>query len=312
VQLAAAVYHPTLTARYLALLAPRFPDLELIPATNEATARAALGVADVLLAHISFPGQLLSLAPRLRWIQVMGAGADAVVPHVPPGVRLSRFTGSLGPRMAEYAIGYVLAIAQRMPEVVRNQAAHRWLPLELECAQGRTLGVAGLGSVGAAIARLGARIGMRVCGCSRRSPNLPEIDEWFPANAFDAFLGAADFVVLALPATPATRHIVNRDTLRHMRPGAWLLNLSRGTLIDEPALIEGLRRGQPAGAVLDVFETEPLPTDHPLWEMPNVIVTAHHSGAVIPEEVADLFQQNLDLFRRVEPLINEVDVNRGY
>jgi glyoxylate/hydroxypyruvate reductase A len=307
-----AVYHPTLAERYLALLASRFSDLELIPATDEASARAALATADVLLAQIAFPGHLLAQASRLRWIQVMGAGVDAVIPFVPPGVRLSRFTGSLGPRMAEYAIGYILAIAQRAPEVVRNQAAQRWQPLQLGVVRGSTLGVAGLGSVGVAVARLGASIGMRVVGCSRQPAELPEIAEWFPAGAFGAFLGAADFVVLALPATPETRHIVNRETLCRMRPDAWLINVSRGSLIDEAALLDGLRQGQPAGAVLDVFETEPLPPGHPFWEMPNVIVTAHQSGAVIPEEVVDLFQQNLGRYRQGDPLINEVDLGRGY
>jgi glyoxylate/hydroxypyruvate reductase A len=153
---------------------------------------------------------------------------------------------------------------------------------------------------------------MRVTGYSRQRPNLAELDEWFPAEAFGGFLGAADFVVLTLPATPTTHHIVNRDSLRQMRPGAWLLNLSRGALIDETALIEGLRQGQLAGAVLDVFEREPLEPDHPFWEIPNVIVTSHQSGAVIPEEVVDLFEQNLERYRRGEPLINEIDVGRGY
>jgi glyoxylate/hydroxypyruvate reductase A len=286
--------------------------LEFLPARDEAAVKTVIGAADILMAQIAFPGELLARAPRLGWIQVMGAGADSVLPHVPPGVRVSRLTGSLGPRMAEYAIGFVLAITQRIPEVVRHQAAHRWQTLDLGVAQGQTLGVAGLGSIGAAVARLGARMGMRVIGYSRRRPNLAEVDEWFPAEGFGAFLNSADFVVLTLPATPATRHIVNRDSLRQMRPGAWLLNLSRGALIDEPALIEGLRQGRLAGAVLDVFEREPLAPEHPFWEMPNVIVTAHQSGAVIPEEVVDLFAPNLERYRRGEPLINEIDVGRGY
>jgi glyoxylate/hydroxypyruvate reductase A len=234
-----AAYHPTLVERYLELLAPRFPELEFLPARDEASAKETIGAADILLAQIAFPGELLAGAPRLGWIQVMGAGADSVLPHVPPGVRVSRLTGSLGPRMAEYAIGFVLAITQRVPEVVRYQAAHRWQTLDLGVARGQTLGVAGLGSIGAAVARLGARIGMRVTGYSRQRPNLAEVDAWFPAEAFGPFLGSADFVVLTLPATPATRHIVNRDSLRQMRSGAW-----RGA--DRRA---GVDRGAAPGAV---------------------------------------------------------------
>ena len=307
-----ALYHPTLAGRYLGLLTPRFADLAFVPANDEASAREALRQAEILLAQIAFPGRLLGEASRLRWIQVMGAGVDALVPHMPDGVRLSRFTGSLGPRMAEYAIGYAFAIAQRMPEVLRNQEVHRWEPLALDAVRGKRLGVAGLGSVGSAVARLGAAVGLCVGGCSRQRPPLDAIEAWFPSSAFFDFLEWADFVVLTLPVTPQTRHIVDRDALARMRPGAWLLNISRGALIDEEALLAGLRQGRPAGAVLDVFATEPLPPDHPFWAMPNVVVTSHQSGTVAPEEVVDLFGENLVRYRRGEPLINEVDVVEGY
>jgi phosphoglycerate dehydrogenase-like enzyme len=309
---AVVLYHPELAGRYHELLAPRFPDLDFAQAWDAASAREALANAEILLTQIAFPGRLLGEAPQLRWIQVMGAGADALVPHVPAGVRLSRFTGSLGTRMAEYAIAYVLAIAQRIPEVVRNQAARRWEPLALDGVRGKRLGVAGLGSVGAEVARLGAAIGMRVGGCSRRRPAHDVVEEWFSSSAFADFLGWADYVVLTLPATPQTRQIVDRDALARMGPGTWLLNISRGALIDEDALIAGLRQGRPAGAVLDVFATEPLPPEHPFWNMPNVVVTSHHSGTVIPEEVVDLFGENLSRYRQGKPLINEVDLKAGY
>lgn len=307
-----ALYHPTLARRYLELLAPQHPDLAFLPATDEREAATALQEAEILLAQISFPGWLLANAPRLGWIQVMGAGADALAPHVPRGVRLSRFTGSLGERMAEYVIAYVLAVTQRVPEVLRNQAACHWQPLALDTVRGKTLGVAGLGSVGSAVARLGAALGMTVNGYSRRQPALAAVSRWFPADAFGEFVGASDFVVLTLPATPATRQIVDAGTLARMRPDAWLINVSRGALVDEAALIDGLRQGRPAGAVLDVFATEPLPPDHPFWGMPNAIVTAHQSGSVIPEEVVELFAANLDRYRCRAPLLNEIDLELGY
>jgi glyoxylate/hydroxypyruvate reductase len=307
-----ALYHPTLAGRYHELLAPRFPDLDFVPASDEASAREALPHAEILLAQIAFPGRLLDDAPHLRWIQVLGAGADALVPHVPAGVHLSRFTGSLGTRMAEYAIAYVLAVAQRIPQVVRNQAEHHWEPLALDVVRGKRLGVAGLGSVGAEVARVGAAIGMRVAGCSRRRPAQDVVEEWFPSPAFADFLGWADYVVLTLPATPQTRHIVDRDALARMGAGTWLLNISRGALIDEDALLAGLRQGRPAGAVLDVFATEPLPPEHPFWSMPNVVVTSHQSGTVILEEVVELFAENFSRYRQGEPLINEVDLEAGY
>lgn len=306
------IYHPTLTDQYAALLRPRFPDLQFVVADNEASVAAVIPDAEILLAHISFPAQVLAAAPHLGWVQIMGAGADRIVPLVPPGVRVSRLTGSFGQRLAEYAIGYILAITQRVPEVVRNQAAHRWQPLDLGVARGRTLGVAGLGSIGSVVARLGASIGLRVTACSRHRPAMPEVETWFPAGEFPRFLGSADFIALTLPVTPETRHIVNRDVLPAMRDGAWLLNLSRGALVAEDDLLAGLRRGTPAGAVLDVFETEPLPATHPFWEMPNVIITPHHGGAAVPEELVELFEENLGRYQRHEPLRDEVDLARGY
>ncbi len=307
-----AVYHQTLAERYRELLRPRFPEIAFEVATDEAAAGRVLETADVLLAQISFPGHLLAKAPRLGWVQVIGAGADRLMPSLPPHVKLSRLTGSLGDHMAEYAIGYILAITQRVPEVVRHQDARLWEPLTLDVARGKTLGVAGLGSVGSAVARLGAAIGMRVTGYSVHQPRTLALDAWYPEEAFGDFLGDADFVVLTLPSTPATRKIINRDSLARMRPGAWLLNISRGALIDEPALAEALSHGQPAGAVLDVFMEEPLPRQHPFWCMPNVIVTSHQSGSVIPEEVVDLFAENLARYQSGEPLLHEVDPVRGY
>ncbi len=307
-----ALYHPALAGRYMEMLAPRFPGLTFLPAVNEAEARDALRDAEILLAQITFPGHLLAEAPNLRWVQVMGAGADALLPYVRPGVRLSRFTGSLGRHMAEYAVAHILAIAQRMPEAQRNQARRHWEPLRWTSVRGKRLGVAGLGSVGAEVAKLGAAVGMQVGGWSTQEPEDVELQEWFSSADFDEFLAWADFIVLALPATTQTRHIINKDSLGHMRPGAWLLNMSRGALIDEDALLAGLREGQPAGAVLDVFAKEPLPPGHPFWDMPNVVVTSHQSGSVIPEEVVKLFATNLERYRQDRPLQSEIDVSRGY
>lgn len=306
------VYHPVLAEQYVSMLHARFPALEFVPVADVSELEQVIVRAEILLAHISLPCSSVSRAPNLGWIQVLGAGADRMIPCVPPNVRLSRLTGSFGTRMAEYAIGYVLALTQRIPEVVRNQLAHDWSPLELGVASEQTLGVAGLGSIGSAVARLGSGIGMKVTATSTRPTELEFVDEWFDASRFDSFLGSADFVVLTLPATPLTHHIVNREVLPSMRPGSWLINMSRGSLVDEDALIEGLEKGRPAGAVLDVFELEPLPVDHPFWDIPNVIVTPHHSGAAIPEEGVEIFVANLDRYQSGEPLINEVDMARGY
>lgn len=308
-----ALYHPSLAERYARLISERWPQLEIRPATDVATAKAALVNAEILLAHISFPPALLEGAEHLRWIQMLGAGVDRIVPFVRDGVQVSRLTGSFGERMAEYVVAYVFAIAQRVPETLQQQRAGKWSPLELGRVHGLTLGVAGLGSIGSSIAKLGADVGMRIIATSTRASELSALDEWYPAaTQFHDFLAKTDVLVLALPSTPATHHIINQNTIRAMKPGAWLINISRGTLVDEPALITGLQAGQPAGAVLDVFDREPLPRKHPFWEMSNVIVTPHHSGAAIPEEGVDVFGENFVRYLAGERLINEVDIARGY
>lgn len=308
-----ALYHPSLAERYASLLSDRWPDLVIRPAADASTAKAALVDAEILLAHISFPPALLDGADHLRWIQMLGAGVDRIVPFVRNGVQVSRLTGSFGERMAEYVLAYVFTITQRVPEVLQQQRAGEWSPLKLGRVRGLTLGVAGLGSIGSSIAELGANVGMRVIATSTRPAELPALDNWYPAGTqFHDFLAETDVLVLALPSTPVTHHIINQHALSAMKPGAWLINVSRGPLVDEPALVTALQEGKPAGAVLDVFDCEPLPREHPFWEMSNVIVTPHHSGAAIPEEGVDAFGENFVRYLAGERLINEVDLARGY
>jgi phosphoglycerate dehydrogenase-like enzyme len=307
-----AVYHSEKLDQYLELFEGRIPSDWISPIRSAEELPVALSDAEVLVANNAFPFDALKHAGKLRWVQVMAAGVDPWLPHVPEDVRISRVTGSFGPRMAEFAIGYLFAITQRMPEVFAQQARREWRTLDLDVLAGKTLGVAGLGSIGGAVADLGRRIGMRVTGMSNARPESMTLDNWYPSTELHAFLGELDFLVLSLPLTSQTRGLIDAAALQAMKPGAWLLNMARGQIVNEQALIESLQAGHPGGAVLDVFETEPLPADNPLWEMPNVIVASHQSGSTVPAEVVDVFEENIQRFQQGETLKYEVDRSRGY
>jgi glyoxylate/hydroxypyruvate reductase A len=260
-----------------------------------------------------FPTELLPLAKRLRWVQVMGAGVNAFLDTpFPPKVLLTRVEGIFGPWMAEYVFGWMLWASQRTETLRAAQRLRRWEPLNPALLRGRTLGVVGIGSIGRVIASVGRAFQMRVLGLSRTGRRVPEADKVYRRPAFHEFLAASDYVVLVVPLTPETRGILGEPELHAMRPEAWLVNLGRGSLIQEPALVRALQERWIAGAVLDVFSEEPLPTEHPFWGMPNVVVTPHISGPSMPEEIAPIFNENLRRFLTGRPLRGRVDLRRGY
>jgi phosphoglycerate dehydrogenase-like enzyme len=311
-QVKIAVYHSEKLNEYLGLFDGRVPDDWIMPIHSKNDLASVLPEAEVLVANNAFPFAELPTATNLKWVQVMAAGVDPWLPHLPEHVRVSRVTGSFGPRMAEFAIGYLFAITQRMPEVFAQQSRREWRTLDLDVLAGKTLGVAGLGSIGGSVADLGKRVGLRVVGMSNNRPEAVQLDAWYPSSDLHSFLGELDFLVLTLPLTSSTRKLVDAAALQAMKPGAWLLNMARGPIVDEQALISSLQNGHPGGAVLDVFETEPLPEDNPLWTMPNVIVASHQSGSTVPADVVDVFEENIRRYQQGDTLLHEVDRSRGY
>ncbi len=260
-----------------------------------------------------FPTELLPLAKRLRWVQVMGAGVNAFLETpFPPKVVLTRVEGVFGPWMAEYAFGWMLWASQRAEALRAAQRLRRWEPLTPALLRGKTLGVVGVGSIGRVIASVGRAFQMRTIGLSRTGRRVPEVDKVYRRPAFHEFLAESDYVVLVVPLTPETRGILGEPELHAMRPEAWLVNLGRGSLIQEPALVRALQERWIAGAVLDVFSEEPLPTEHPFWGLPNVVVTPHISGPSLPEQIAPIFNENLRRFLTGRQLRGRVDIRRGY
>ncbi len=262
--------------------------------------------------------------PRLQWVQSSAAGVGSMMG---PALAASRvvLTSARGVRaraIAEHVIGVTIALARQLPLAIRRQLEHRWALDELESSastftlQGRTMGIIGLGSIGLEVARLAAPFGMRVVGTRKRADlPLPEhVHAVMSPGQLPELLGQSDVVVLSAPLTPDTKQLIGRDAVDRMRRGALLVNVGRGKLIDDGEVIAALKDGRLGGAALDVFTKEPLDPESPYWDLPNVIVTPHTSGAMEDywTPLVDLFAENLRRFEAGQPLLNVVDKQAGY
>jgi phosphoglycerate dehydrogenase-like enzyme len=283
------------------------------------TLAARLPEADVLVISGLWRNPLLEHAPRLRWIQSIGAGYD----QFPldelrrRGIRLSSARGVNRNAVSEHAISLVLALARKLPEAVENQRRHVWRGMigdverrEDELA-GKTLGIVGLGHIGSRTAALARAFGMRVLATKRRPAVGAEgvADEVWGADRVDDLVRESDFVVLHCPLTDETRGLIDGRRLALMKPEAYLINVARGGCVDEPALLAALRAGQIAGAGIDNFWDEPLPAESPFWDLPNVLITPHTAGETrrYEDNVLDILMENLGRLERGETgLRNEI------
>ena len=277
-------------------------------------AEAELHVADAEVLYAwNFPRHLLPRAKRLRWVQNMGAGVERfLIPELPKGVALTRIAGIFGPWMAEYVLGWCLWHTQRTELFRAQQRESRWRQVDPLRLHGAELCIVGLGDIGRTIARAARGVGMRVSGVSQSGRKAPGVDRVYRARDLGKPLASADFVVLTVPLTPATRGLIGARELASMKPSAWLVNIGRGPLVDGDALLEALSEKRIGGAILDVFDEEPLPADHPLWKLENVVITPHISGPSTPDEIGPIFDDNLRRYLARRPLRFEVDRKRGY
>jgi phosphoglycerate dehydrogenase-like enzyme len=262
---------------------------------------------------------LVRRAPRLEWVQARNAGAGEqlgqALQRSADDARRVTVTSSSGVHagpLAEFAMFGLLAFAKQLPTLIADQRERHWPPGQQPVGElrDRTLLIVGLGEIGTETARLAGAFGMHVIAVRRdASGSVPHVDELHAADELPALVGQADGIVVTLPLTDATRGLLDADTLAAVKPGAVLVNVGRGAVIDEGALAERLQDGTLAGAALDVFTEEPLPEDSPLWGLENVIVSPHNAALVEAEEarVVDLFIDNLGRRREGEPLRNELD-----
>ena len=297
------------------LLSVRFPDVEFVYATNARGVREALAEHDPEVAfsikHPGFPSPAhapIPAHPSVRWIQIGGSGFDHLLPWDAARVTVTNGAGVLAPYLAESVTGAMLALGCGFLSYVEQQRARQWKPVAFTPLRDRTLLVVGFGKIGECVACNAKALGMRVVGIRATPAPHPAVNEMHGPEALHALLPAADFVSLHVRLNDATRGLISRTALAAMKPGAYLVNTSRGPIVDETALIGALRSGHLGGAYLDVFETEPLPAESPLWDMPNVLITPHASDNIHgwSRRFAALFADNLDRWRAGERLLNLV------
>ena len=267
---------------------------------------------------LDYPTGLPSLAPKLRWVQMIGAGVDHLkgTGIMESDVTVTALGGFSSLNIAEYVVTQMLNHVKHTKQYILNAPKGEWTRIPMDTLEGKTVGVVGLGRIGAETARLCKPFRMRILA-SRRTPSEdlpPNVDAMYPADGLEEMLPQCDFVVVAVALTPETRGMIGERELRLMKDQAFLVNVARGEVVDEDALIRALKEGWIAGAGLDVFRQEPLPPGHPLWEMPNVISTPHTSGAVARYafHAARYFAENLRRYLDGEPLMNVVDKSKGY
>jgi phosphoglycerate dehydrogenase-like enzyme len=262
---------------------------------------------------------IADVAPRLRWIQLTSAGADRLLGSgfVEGGITVTTASGLHATPIGEFVIGAMLMWAKGAPRTMRAQLRREWVRFAPTEFFGKTVGIVGMGHIGAEVARLAKAFGCRVVA-SRRSVDAPatheHADALLPPGDLARLLGESDYVAVCVPLTPETRGLIGERELRAMKPTAFLVNIARGAVIDEAALVVALREGWIAGAALDVFDREPLSAESPLWEMENVIVTPHVSGGteIYNRRAVEIFTRNLRRYLAGEPLENTVDPSRGY
>lgn len=256
-------------------------------------------------------------ADKLEWIHATSAGVDALMfpALIESDVTVTNARGIFDRSIAEYVLCTMLMFAKDFPRSMRLQAGHKWKHRDTERAEGREVLIVGAGSIGRQIARLARAVGMNPHGVARRARSGDDDFVAVHANEqlFDQ-LEVADFVVIAAPLTPQTEGLFDQKAFAAMKKEARLINIGRGPIVNTKDLIDALNKGEIAGAALDVFEEEPLPEDHPLWEMGNVILTPHMSGDFIGwrRALTDQFLENFDRWHKGEELFNHVDKKLGY
>lgn len=317
-----AASHPIiapLTEEQVAWIREAAGDLEVVVGLDPAEQVRLAPGADILFGDVQ--PDVLDAGTRLQWVQSVGAGVDRIARHLGDrDVRLvSAKGGIVGSHLAEHAFALLLAVTRQIVTVVRDPAWNDDYRIAVRADQweltDRTMLVVGLGGAGRAVARRARGFELeRIIGVEPEDVDVPEVDEVVHPDALDEVLPDADVVVLTVPLTPSTRHLLDARRIAAMKPGAIVVNVSRGGLVDESALRRALADGHLGGAGLDVVDQEPLAADDPLWSMPHVVVTPHIAGGSPrrADRVVQQFCDNLRRYRAGEPLVGEFDRAKGY
>jgi len=305
----------------LAMLAESHPDLQVKACDSYAGLAEAIAEIEAEVVYSvrfagtpMFPRRALVESATVRWVSVGGSGTDHLRPWDAAKVTVTNAAGVAADMMAEYALGAMLSFSLDLPGFAVHQRARQWIAGKVEPIAGRTLLILGLGKAGQALARRAKAMDMTTLGVRARPRPTAHVDEVHGSDSLPDLWARADFIVCCLPLLETTRGIVGKEAFAAMKPTAVLIDVSRGGVVEEAALLAALDTGRIKGAALDVFATEPLPGDHPLWGHKNVLITPHCSSVYDGWETrsARMFAENLARYRRGEKLTNVVDPARGY
>ena len=273
--------------------------------------------AEILLTWDLPTENLAEVAPRLKWIHCIGAGVEHLCPMdwVPEGVTITNNKGAHADKAGEYALMAILMLHNKMPAILTNQRNAAWNSLFSTPIEGKTVGLIGVGSIGGGAARQLGKMPVHIIGVSRHGKSHPQVHEMVAMDQLDAVLPRMDYLFVSLPATPETEGLFDGPRLQSLKPGAGIVNVGRGSTFDYEALVNLLVSGHLSGAVIDVFDEEPLPQDSPLWAAPNFVITPHVSAddgdSYVPITL-ELFFNNLKRYLEGQPLLNVVRPELGY
>ncbi|MEM7188262.1 MAG: D-2-hydroxyacid dehydrogenase [Pseudomonadota bacterium] len=312
--------HTDAATEALGILSQRLPDL------SYATCETYEGLADCVATHrpevvyscrfspASFPRAALVEAESVRWISNAGSGVNHLAPWDPARITVTNSAGVAADAMAEFALAAMLHFSTGRPQLARDQATRRWEARTVRTLAGSTLLCVGLGPTGRRMAALGKALGMQVLGIRASGAATPDVDLVETPGALGNALADADYILVCLPLTASSRGMLGPAEFANMKPGAVLVDLSRGGIIDHAAMNSALDDGRLSGAALDVFPTEPLPPDDPLWQRENVMISPHCSGVYDGWErrSVEMFADNLERWLEGQPLSNVVDPEKGY
>jgi D-2-hydroxyacid dehydrogenase (NADP+) len=272
---------PELNNQYRDRLKAKFPELNVNLVDHHSKVGPYIADADILLTFAPrLSDEVLRAGTSLKWVQALGTGVDNLIdrPVLRKDIVVTNVHGIHGPPVSEAAIGSMLALARNIPRAVRAQDEREWARFPAQLLHNKTVGIFGIGAIAGELAPKCKAFGMRVVGVSSSPRDVAGFDRMYSSADLAAVAGEFDFLVLLTPLTDKTRNSVDAKVFAAMKPKSFLVNLARGGVVDEAALIDALRAKRLAGAALDVFNEEPLPGDHPFWEMKNVIITTHQGG----------------------------------
>jgi phosphoglycerate dehydrogenase-like enzyme len=300
--------------QYRDRLQQKFPQLTISVADHRSKVGAHIGSADALLTFTPMMSDaVVRDAAELKWIQTLGSGVDNLIdlPSLRKDVIVTNVHGIHGAPVSEAALAAMFALSRDLPRFTRNQDRHHWGRWPARLLDGKTVGIFGIGVIAEALAPKCKALGMRVTGISSGPRALPGFDRMVSRDDLVSAVKDLDYFVLLTPLTPQTRGIIGAEVLGAMKPDGYLVNLARGGVVDETALLDVLQRRTIAGAALDVFAEEPLPADHPFWTLDNLIITTHQGGFcdVYPDLALPTVETNMRCFLagKTEDMINVVE-----